>query len=185
MKYICVYGAVNEKIDDKYKQTGFGLGKKIANENYGLVFSGMKGGICGAVANAVAESPNIPIIGIMPKFFKEMKADEMFEKCTERFFTDNIAKRKDLMKEKSDAIIITPGGVGTFDELFDAIVTKRWGLMDKPIVIYNMENYFDNLIAMLDYAIETKFGRDNYKESYKVFDNLDDIFNYINNYKNQ
>ena len=58
------------------------------------------------------------------------------------------------MKQKSDAIIIALGGVGTFDELFDAICTKRWGLMDKPIVIYNINNYYKNLIEMLDYAIE-------------------------------
>ena len=86
------------------------------------------------------------------------------------------------MKQKSNAIIVGPGGTGTFDELFDAICTKRWGLMDKPIAIYNIENYYKKLIEMLDYAIETNFGKENYRETYKVFDDFDEMFNYIENY---
>lgn len=63
-----------------------------------------------------------------------------------------------------------------------AICTKRWGMMDKPIVIYNINNYFKNLIEMLDYAIETNFGKENYRETYKIFDNLEDMFDYIEKY---
>lgn len=184
MKLICVYGAVNDKIDDKYKQAGIELGKKIVKENYGLVYSGMKGGISGAVAKGVASAGNMPIIGVMPEVFKKTKVNEMFEGCTEKVFTDSISKRKDVMKEKSDAIIVAPGGVGTLDELFDAICTKRWGLMDKPIVIYNIDNYYKNLIEMLDYTIETNFGKENYRETYKIFDDIDAMFNYISNYYN-
>lgn len=182
MKIICVYGAVSDKIDDKFKQAGISLGKKIAEENYGLVFSGMKGGISGAVAKGASNAGSVSIIGVMPEFFREDKVNEIFEGCTEKIFTDNISKRKEVMKEKSDAIIVVPGGIGTFDELFDAICTKRWGLMDKPIVIYNIDNYYEKLIEMLDYAIETNFGKENYRETYKIFDDLDEMFNYIDNY---
>ena len=184
MKYICVYGAVNDKIDNKFKQAGFELGKKIAEENYGLIYSGMKGGISGAVAKGASSVGNISIIGIMPDFFREIKVNEMYDECTEKIFTDGILERKKVMKEKSDAIIVTPGGVGTFDELFDAICTKRWGLMDKPIVIYNIDNYYKSLIEMLDYAIDTNFGRENYRETYKIFDDMDEMFDYINDYYN-
>ena len=183
MKFICVYGAVNDKIDDKFKQAGIELGKKIAEEDYGLIFSGMKGGLSGAVAKGVSEDKTKPIIGVMPEFFRDTKVDEMFDGCTQKLFTDDISKRKEVMKEMSSAIIVVPGGVGTFDELFDAICTKRWGLMNKPIVIYNIDNYYKNLIDMLEYAIETNFGRENYHETYKVFDSIDEMFNYINNYK--
>ena len=183
MKLICVYGAVNSKIDDSFKKIGFELGKMIAEKNYGLVYSGMKEGISGAVARGVTETSNMPIIGVMPEFFKEKKKDEIFEGCTEKVFAKNISDRKEIMKQKSDAIIVAPGGVGTFDELFDAICTKRWGLMDKPIVIYNINNYYKKMIEMLDYSIETNFGRENYRDTYKVFDKLDEMFNYIETYK--
>ena len=91
------------------------------------------------------------IIGVMPEFFKEKKKDEIFEGCTEKVFAKNISERKEIMKKKSDAIIITPGRVGTFDELFDAICTKRWELMNKPVVIYNINNNYKKMIEMLDY----------------------------------
>lgn len=185
MKLICVFGSVNNSIDDKYKKAGIYLGKRIAKENYGLIYSGMKNGMSGAVAKGVKEESNMPIIGVMPEFFKTTKVNEIYDGCTEKIFTDNISKRKEIMKEKSDAIIVTPGGVGTFDELFDAICTKRWGLIDKPIIIYNIDNYYKKLIEMLDYSIETNFGKGNYKETYKIFDNLDEIFNYINSYNNK
>ena len=182
MKLICVYGAVNDKIDESYKQAGIELGKMIAKRDYGLVYSGMKSGISGAVAKGVASQQGKTILGVMPEFFRETKRSEIFEGCTEEIFTKDISERKEVMKQKSDAIIVAPGGVGTFDELFDAICTKRWGMMDKPIVIYNINNYFKNLIEMLDYAIETNFGKENYRETYKIFDNLEDMFDYIEKY---
>lgn len=182
MKLICVYGSVNYKIDDSYKKIGFELGKRIAEKNYGLVYSGMNEGISGAVAKGVSCTGNFPIIGVMPEFFKEKKKDEIFDGCTEKIFAINISERKEIIKKKSDAIIVAPGGVGTFDELFDAICTKRWGLIDIPIVIYNMNNYYNKMIEMLDYAIENNFGKENYRETYKVFDNINEMFNYIDNY---
>lgn len=182
MKLICVYGAVNDKIDDSFKQAGIELGKMIAKRNYGLVYSGMKSGISGAVAKGVATKQGTVILGVMPEFFRETKRNEIFEECTEEIFTKDVSERKEVMKKKSDAIIVAPGGVGTFDELFDAVCTKRWGLMNKPIVIYNINNYYKNLINMLDYAIETNFGKENYRETYKIFDNLDDMFDYIEKY---
>ena len=181
MKNICVYGAVKSEVDDYYIEKGYELGKMIAEKNYGLVYSGMKDGITGAVAKGVAETSNMPVIGVMPEFFKERNI-EAYEGCTEKIYTNDISERKRIMKDKSDVIIITPGSLGTFDELFDAICTKKWGLMDKPIIIYNMRNFYGKLIEMLDYAAETKFGKGNYDKTFKVYDNLDDIFNYIESY---
>ncbi len=180
---ICVYGAVNDNIDISYKKQGELLGNKIAERNHGLIFGGMKGGMLGAVARGVSLNKNVPIIAVMPEFFKETKQNDIFEKCTEKVFTKDVSERKKQFNEKADAIIITPGGVGTLDEFFDAVCSKRWGYFDKPIVIYNIDNYYKHLIAMLEYSIEKKFGKENYRETYKIFDKVDDIFEYIENYK--
>ena len=145
---------------------------------------GMKEGFSGAVAKGTFSIGQVPIIGVMPEFFKETKQEEMFEHCTEQIFAITIAERKEIMKQNADAIIVAPGGVGTFDELFDAICTKRWGMMDKPICIYNVNHYYQKMIEMLDYAIELHFGRENYHDTYKVFDNLDEMFDYIEKYLN-
>lgn len=180
--YICVYGAVNNKIDSSYIDAGILLGKKIAEKDWGLVFSGMRSGISGAVANGVATLPNASIIAIMPEFFRNSKQEEISENCTKTIFAKDISERKKMFKDNADAIIVAPGGVGTFDEFFDAVCTKRWGLWDKPLVIYNINNYYNDMINMLEHAIETNFGKENYRETYKVFDNIDEMFEYIENY---
>lgn len=181
---ICVYGSVNSKINQSYIQCAELLGKKIAERNHGLIFGGMKEGILGAVARGVlASNKNVPIIGIVPEFFRETKKDDIFEDCTEILFAKNVSERKAKMKERADAIIVAPGGVGTFDEFFDVVCTKRWGYCDKPIVIYNINDYYKNLIEMLEYSIEEKFGRENYRETYKIFNEVEEVLNYIENYK--
>lgn len=182
MKFICVYGAVNDKIDDKFKEAAFNLGAKLAENGYDLIYSGMKGGISGAVAKGVATKKNSKIIGIMPKFFKKLKKNEMFSGCTKKIFTKDFIERKKLMNKKADAILVAPGGVGTIDELFNAICTKRWGMMNKPLIIYNLYGYYDNLIQMLENSIKLNFGRENYRETYKICGKLDDIFQYLDNY---
>ena len=87
MELICVYGAVNDKIDDSFKYAGKKKKKKIAEKNYGLIYSGMKGGFSGAVAKGVADTSNMPIIGVIPEFFKVIKTNKIFEGCTKRIFT--------------------------------------------------------------------------------------------------
>lgn len=181
MKLICVYGAVNDKIEDKFKEAAFELGKKIAEKNYGLIYSGMKGGVSGAVAKGAATENASKIIGIMPKFFKKLKNNDMFPGCTKKIFTKDFIERKKLMNNKADIILVAPGGVGTIDELFNAICTKRWGMMNKPIIIYNLYNYYENLIEMLENSIKLNFGKENYRETYKIINNLDDIFKYLEN----
>lgn len=179
---ICIYGAVNTSIDESYMEAGKKLGLEIAKRNHDLIYCGMKDGIMGAAAKTFRENSKNKIVAIMPEFFKEIKQDEMYKECDETFFTDDVPERNKKFRELADAIIVTPGGVGTFNELFDAICVKRWGFFDKPIVIYNINHYYDKLIDMLEYAIAEKFGRENYRETYKVYDELDEMFEYIEGY---
>lgn len=182
MKNICVYGSVNNKIDSTYIKYAEELGKKISDKNFNLIFGGMKNGLLGGVARGFYNAKNSKIIAIMPEFFKETKKDEIFNSCDEIIYTKNINERKEKFKEIADAIVVLPGGVGTFDEFFDAVCSKRWGYCDIPIVIYNINHYYDKLISMLNYSIEEKFGKDNYNETYKVFENINDIFSYLNEF---
>jgi len=130
MKNICVYGAVSDDIDNIYKEYGKKLGRNIAEKGYGLVFGGMKKGMLGAVARGVATNQKATILAIMPEFFRETKKEDIFENCTELLFTKDVSERKKQFIEKSDAIIITPEGLGTLDEFFDAVCSKRWGYFE-------------------------------------------------------
>lgn len=178
---ICVYGAASSLIKEDYKEAGRDLGRRIAERNLGLVFGGGANGMMGAVAEGVYEK-NGYILGIVPEFFKEAGTEVSFKKCTENIYTDTMRERKRLLEEKSDAYIITPGGIGTLDEFFEILTLKQLGRHNKAIVIYNINGFYDELDTMMTKSIEEKFITDDCKELYKVYNNPDEILDYITNY---
>ena len=182
MKNICVFGSVSDKINPIYIEYAEELGKEISSRKYNLIFGGVKNGILGGLAKGFLSNKTSKIIAVMPEFFQYEKGNEVLYECDEIIYTKDVTNRKEKFKEKADAIIILPGGIGTLDEFFDVACSKRWGYYNIPVIIYNINHYYDKLIAVLNYSIKENFGKENYNETYKIFDNIDDIFEYINNY---
>ncbi len=178
---ICVYGAASSLIDNIYIEAGEKLGRKMAKRGHGLVFGGGANGMMGAVARGVAKE-NGDILGIIPKFFSEAGAEISFNKCTDYIYTDTMGERKQLLEDKSNGFIITPGGIGTFDEFFQALTLKQLGRHNKPIVVFNINGYYDELDRMMDKSIEEKFITDDCKDLYVVINDADKIIEYLENY---
>lgn len=178
---VCVYGAASSLIDEKYKEAGRELGRKIAERNCGLVFGGGANGMMGATAEGVYEKKGY-ILGVVPSFFKEAESEVSFTKCTEYIYTDTMRERKRQMEEHCDAFIITPGGIGTFDEFFEILTLKQLGRHNKAIIIYNINGYYDELDRMMTKSIEEKFITDDCKELYKVCNTADEILDYVESY---
>lgn len=178
---ICVYGAASSEIDKCFVEAGEELGRKMAERNIGLVFGGGRNGMMGAVARGVAENGG-NILGISPKFFEENNAEISFPECSEFIHTDTMRERKRLLDEKSDAFIITPGGIGTFDEFFEILTLKQLGRHNKAIVIFNIDNYYDNMLKMMQNSIERKFITEDCVELYKVVTTVEEALDYIEKY---
>ncbi len=178
---ICVYGAASSEIADKYIMAGEELGREIAQRGHSLVFGGGKNGMMGAVARGVAEKDG-EILGISPKFFEENAAEIAFEGCTGFIHTETMRERKKLLDEKSDAFIITPGGIGTLDEFFEILTLKQLGRHNKAIVIFNVDGYFDNMLKMLAISIQQKFITASCVELFKITTNVSDTLDYLENY---
>ena len=178
---ICVYGAASSEIDKSFVEAGEELGRKMAQRNIGLVFCGGRNGMMGSVARGIAQNGG-SILGISPKFFEENNAEISFPECTEFIHTDTMRERKRLLDEKSDAFIITPGGIGTFDEFFEILTLKQLGRHNKAIVIYNINGYFENMLKMMQISIEQKFITEDCIELYKVTTSADETLDYIENY---
>ena len=116
---ICVYGAASSEIDQSFIEAGKELGRKMVERGHSLVFGGGSNGMMGAVARGVDEA-NGNIIGIAPAFFETEGSEGIsYKNCTEFIHTETMRERKRLLDEKSDAFVITPGGIGTFDEFFE------------------------------------------------------------------
>ena len=175
---VCVYGAVNDKIDNSYIEQAEKLGKKISDRGHSLIFGGMKNGMLGGIARGMHENKDSHIIAVIPELFDNVKKQDMYEHCTEVINVKDISERKKKFLEMAEAIVVLPGGIGTLDEFFDAVETKRWG-KNIPIVLYNINNYYDKLIEMLRFGEKEHFIRVNYKDCYKVAENEDEVLDYI------
>lgn len=178
---ICVYGAASSEIEASFMEAGVELGKEMAKRGHGLVFGGGRNGMMGAVARGVEEE-NGSILGIAPKFFEDSNAEISFKNCTEFIHTVDMRERKKLLDEKSDAFIIAPGGIGTFDEFFEILTLKQLGRHNKPIVMWNLNNYYDNLENMMQVSVDKHFITDDCRKLYRITKNIDKMLNYIENY---
>lgn len=151
---ICVFGASSEAIDPKYIEAGERLGRCMESKGHSLVFGGGATGLMGAVVRGITEKGGTSI-GVAPTFFD--KPGVLFEKCTEFYFTETMRERKELMDQKSEAFIMTPGGIGTMEEFFEIFTLRQLQRHDKPIGILNTGGYYDELIQMLIHTAEQGF----------------------------
>ena len=176
---ICIYGASSNEIDKSFTDAGEALGKAIAKNKHSVVFGGGAAGLMGAVARG-AHSQSGEIIGVCPSFFNADGA--LFTECSEMIYTETMRERKQLLEQMSDAFIVTPGGIGTFDEFFEIYTLRQLGIHKKPIAILNTNGYYNSLIDMLNNAIDNRFMPDANMELLFISDNCEDIIKYIENY---
>lgn len=177
---ICVYGAASNEIDQIYINTVEELGRKMARRGIKLVFGGGAQGLMGAAARG-AHSEKGQILGVAPTFFDVDGV--LFKECTEFVPTETMRQRKQIMEDNSDAFIMVPGGLGTFEEFFEILTLKQLERHKKPIVVLNIANYYDPLIALIEKSMEGKFTKTACRALYYVTDSVEDALRYIENYK--
>ena len=177
---ICVYGASSNAIDKSYIEEVEKLGKMIVERGHKLVYGAGAQGLMGAVARGVY-SMGGEIIGVSPSFFNVDGV--LFEDCTELIYTDTMRQRKQIMEDRAESFIMVPGGIGTFEEFFEILTLKQLGRHKKPIAVYNINGYYNKMNNMIEYAIEEKFMKGKCRTLFKLFDNMEDIFEYLENYE--
>lgn len=177
---ICVFGAASNEIDKKYMDDIERMAEKLAKDGHNLVFGAGGQGLMGAAARGFKKG-GAKITGVIPTFFKEAEIEAIYDECDELIYTDTMRERKAVMEDKADAFVIVPGGIGTFEELFEVLTLKQLGRHSKPIAIYNCKGYYDKMEAMLNTSIEEGFVRHTCKEIYSYVNNVDELIRYINN----
>ena len=151
---ICVYGAASDLIDSSYRSAGEALGEALAAHGHRVIFGGGAAGMMGAVARG-AKRRGGELTGISPTFFRVDGA--LFGDCDDFLYTETMRERKRLLEEQSDGFLVTPGGIGTLDELFEILSLRQLGRHRKPILLYNINGYFDPLLALLRDAARQRF----------------------------
>ncbi len=177
---ICVYGAASATIDKKYITHTEEMGQILAKRGHSLVFGGGKNGLMGAAARGFKKE-NAHIIGVIPKFFLNETVEVVYEACDELITPGTMRERKQLLEDHADAFIVVPGGIGTYEEFFEVLTLKQLCQHKKPIAVYNIEGFYDDMERAMTSAINKEFIKDSCRELYFVSDNLEEIINYIEN----
>ncbi|MBR5154878.1 MAG: TIGR00730 family Rossman fold protein [Clostridia bacterium] len=176
---ICVYGASSDAIDKEYIKAGELLGEELARRGHTLVFGGGTAGLMGATARGAAKMGG-KIIGVAPLFFN---ADGiLYEGCTELIRTTTMRERKQILEDLSDAFIMSPGGIGTYEEFFEILTLKQLYRHNKAIAVLNTKGYYTPLDNLLKETAKDGFMRDESLKLYEVFEGIPEILDYIEKY---
>ncbi|MCS4471253.1 TIGR00730 family Rossman fold protein [Clostridium botulinum] len=179
MKRICVYSGSNLGLRSEYKESAKLLGKILAENKIELVYGGSRIGLMGEISNEVLRN-NGKVIGVMPKglFSGEM----VHENLTKLIEVENMHERKQTMAELSDGFIALPGGLGTFEELFEVLSWAQLGIHKKPIGILNISNFFDPLLHMIKNACTEGFMNESNIKLISVSDTPSELAKQMKNY---
>ena len=179
---ICVYGASSAVIDEAFIADGEKLGREMAKRGIGLVFGAGANGLMGAAARGV-KSGGGEIIGVVPRFFNVDGI--IFDGCSELIRTDTMRERKQIMEDRADAFVMTPGGIGTYEEFFEILTLKQLGRHNKPLAVLNTNGFYDDVFRFLENAVDKKFMKAECLKLYRVFTDINEMLDYIENYNEE
>jgi hypothetical protein len=172
IRTVCVFCAASSACDRVYLDAAAELGGRLAGAGLRIVYGGGSVGLMGALADAAIAAGGA-VVGVLPRF---MDAIEWGHRgISEMRVVDDMHERVKSMKELSDAFVALPGGCGTMDELFQALTWKRLGLHVGPIVIVNVNGYFDPCLAQLRRAIDERFMDARHAEMWTVVDDASGV----------
>jgi uncharacterized protein (TIGR00730 family) len=156
IKTVCVYCGSGSGSNPRFVEAATALGKVFAENSIRLVYGGGSIGLMGAVAKSVLDHGG-SVTGIIPDFL--VKKERMLDRPQELIITPDMHERKRLMFERSDAFVALPGGVGTLEELVEQLTWQQLGRHTKPVLLANIDNFWEPLLALLSHMRATEFIR--------------------------
>jgi len=178
---ICVYCASSTQVKRSYFEATDRLGKILADAQLSIVYGGGSMGLMGQLADSTLKAGG-EITGVIPRFMCEVEWNHT--NLSELILVETMHERKEKMAMMADAVVALPGGCGTLEELLEVITWKRLGIFTKPIVIVNIEGYFDALIAMLNRAVDEHFMREEHRQMWVVVETPEEVLLAIHNSAN-
>ena len=154
MNSVCVFCGSSMGIHPIYKKSAYTLGRHIAEEKLSLIYGGGSVGLMGVLADAVMEHGG-EVIGIIPRFLYEKEVGH--DDVTELIIVDSMHERKQKMAELAHGFIAMPGGIGTMEELFEIFTWSQLALIKKPVALFNVNNFFDDITHFLNKMVKEGF----------------------------
>ena len=176
IRSVTVYCSSSTHVPRVYFDAAAELGGAIAKQGWTLVYGGNSVGCMQALSDATRAAGG-KVVGITPQVLvDEGIADN---NCHELIVSETMRHRKAEMEARGDAFIALPGGLGTFEEIFEIIVGRVLKCHDKPIVLLNIAGYYDPLLAMIEHGIEQRFIKGKAREAYRVVGSVEEAIGYL------
>ena len=164
-----------------YKEKAIQLAEGIANQGFGIVYGGASIGLMGQVADTVIQNGG-EVVGVIPEFMLDYEIAH--SALTELHVVETMHQRKAIMADRASAFVALPGGLGTFEEILEIATWGQLNQHQKPMIIYNVNGFYDALIQQLDHAVEEGFLPPQHRAKLVVCHSAEQIFNAIQNLKN-
>ena len=170
---VCVYCGSSNLVADKFKTTAQLIGAELAGRGARVVYGGGHVGLMGIVADSALRAGGT-VIGIIPEHNRAQEVQHTG--LTELHVVPDMHTRKRMMVERADAFVILPGGLGTLDEAFEILTWKKLKLHNKPIIIFNQDGYWDEMIALIDRTIDEGFSQPADRALFKEVNSVEALF---------
>lgn len=177
---ICVFCGSNSGLDPAFSEKTVALGQYLAANDYQLVYGGGDHGLMGKVAKATMDAGG-RVIGIIPHFL--VARELAFKDVTTFIETRTMTERKEKMLHLADAFIVLPGGFGTFEEFLQMLSWSQMDIHQKPIALYNIDGFYDDLVAMLQKTADLGFAPEANLGLFINGHDLDEIFAGFHDFK--
>ncbi len=167
-----VFCSANDNIAQEFFEKIEELGRWLGKEGHTLVYGGSNNGLMECIARAVKQEGG-QTIGMIPQIIEQGGKQSKYVDI--EFPCDNLTDRKELMMTQSDVFIALPGGIGTLDEVFTVAASATIGYHHKPVILYNIDNCWASLIALLDNLQANNFIRGQYSKFFIVASTLEEV----------
>ncbi|MBI2496897.1 MAG: TIGR00730 family Rossman fold protein [Opitutae bacterium] len=182
MKSLCVYCSSSDRLEPRYYAAAARVGAELARRKWTLVYGGGRTGLMGALARGVKSGAG-RVVGVIPEF---MKARELeFGEADELISVLTMRERKTIMETRADAFLALPGGWGTLEELLEILTLAHLEVMRKPVVIFNQDGYYDDLLRLCDRIVRERFMHATIHGKFAVARTVEEIFPLIENWNHQ
>ncbi|MBC6676483.1 MAG: TIGR00730 family Rossman fold protein [Acinetobacter sp.] len=161
-----------------YQEKAIALAQGLAKQGFGLVYGGASIGLMGQVADAMI-SHGGEAVGVIPEFMLDYEIAH--HQLTELHVVQTMHERKALMAERASAFVALPGGLGTFEEILEVATWGQLNQHQKPMMIYNVNGFYDALITQLDHAVEEGFLPPQHRAKLIVCNHAEQIYSAIAN----
>jgi uncharacterized protein (TIGR00730 family) len=172
IKTVCVYCGSGPGTNHRFVEAAIALGKILADNGVSLVYGGGSNGLMGAIAKSTLDHGG-NVIGIIPEFL--IARENAMARVQELIVTPDMHERKRLMFERSDAFVALPGGIGTLEELVEQLTWQQLGRHSKPVLLANIDSFWEPLLALLTHMRATEFIRPTLAVEFLKAEQVEDI----------